>query len=114
MPWELHELPRQLHPNVGDYFGAPPPRVQRARQPKDLPTINERPSHGKSPLSQAQPATSSSTDLRSEPRHSHEGLAADDDGSILSGKDGDRSDGPRKVQKGQINALAKMLSALRR
>jgi hypothetical protein len=32
------------------------------------------------------------------------------------GKDGDSLDGagPKKVQKGQINALAKMLSALRR
>jgi hypothetical protein len=35
---------------------------------------------------------------------------------LSNGRDGDSLDGagPKKVQKGQINALAKMLSALRR
>lgn len=92
VPWELDQLPRQLHANpVGDIFGSPPPRKQRTRKPKDnkLDTINERPGSQKSPLSQD--ASRSVTDLE------------DVDG-----------DGPKKVQKGQINALAKMLSALRR
>jgi hypothetical protein len=90
MPWELHELPRQQHPNpAGDIFGSPPVRKPRPRKPKDLKldTITERPP--RSPLSQD--ASRSMTDL--------------EDGDV---------DGQRKVQKGQINALAKMLSALRR
>jgi hypothetical protein len=91
VPWELDELPRQMHLNpVGDIFGSPPTRKQRSRKPKDvLDTITERPGAQKSPLSQD--ASRSLTDLE------------DVDG-----------DGPKKVQKGQINALAKMLSALRR
>lgn len=112
VPWALDELPRQLQPNIsGDIFGMPPaaPRKQRTRKPKDLPTINERPNYTtsskapptKSPLSQRLDAGRSSTSLH---RHSSEG----EDGE-------ERADGtPRKVQKGQINALAKMLSALRR
>ncbi|KII92140.1 hypothetical protein PLICRDRAFT_36930 [Plicaturopsis crispa FD-325 SS-3] len=93
-PWELDQLPRHMHPDPhGDIFGQPPVRKQRARKPKDLKldTINERPPQ-KSPLSTRQDAMTSTTEL--------EGF--DDDGT------------PKKVQKGQINALAKMLSALRR
>lgn len=92
VPWELDELPRQLHPNpVGDIFGSPPLRKHRSRKPKDnkLDTINERPGSQKSPLSQ------------------------DASRSVMDLEDVD-GDGPKKVQKGQINALAKMLSALRR
>ncbi|KAG1751637.1 uncharacterized protein EDB91DRAFT_1243883 [Suillus paluster] len=86
VPWELDELPRQLHPNpVGDIFGQPPQRKSRARKSK-LDTISERPA----PL---RDAATSTTDL--------------------SGGGGEE-DSPKKVQKGQINALAKMLSALRR
>lgn len=60
-----------------------------------LDTICER------PTGQSMDASTSTTDL------SNGGNA---------GKDGDLLDGaaPKKVQKGQINALAKMLSALRR
>lgn len=126
VPWALDELPRQLHPNPsGDIFGMPP-RKQRVRKPKDLPTINERPgqsnvggpsptspsysnftsSKAKSPLSQRTDASRSSTSLH---RNS---LGSEGE----RGEEGEeRADGtPRKVQKGQINALAKMLSALRR
>ena len=111
VPWALDELPRQLHPNpVGDIFGGPPIRKQRQRkQPKDLPTINERPVQTpKSPLSQRADASFSSTDLRRD--------SLDEVMSAGSGKDGERGEGgaggaPRKVQKGQIHALAKMLSA---
>ncbi|KAJ8507110.1 hypothetical protein ONZ45_g10484 [Pleurotus djamor] len=102
VPWELNELPRGLHPNpVGDIFGSPPIRKQRTRnKPKDLKldTINEREriSTGpKSPEHVRMDAATSTTDL----------------GSML---DGASTDGPKKVQKGQITALAKMLSALRR
>lgn len=86
VPWELDELPRQLHPNpVGDIFGQPPQRKSRTRKSK-LDTISERPA----PL---RDAATSTTDL---------------------GGAGGEEETPKKVQKGQINALAKMLSALRR
>lgn len=108
-PWELYQLPRQMYPNPDDAkFGGPPTRKRRANKPKDLvlDTINERPAaaqstgsaNPKSPLGQRQDAATSTTDLDRAEREStgsHEGS-------------------PRKVQKGQINALAKMLSALRR
>ncbi|OCH92460.1 kinase-like protein [Obba rivulosa] len=94
-PWELHELPRQMHqdPEKAE-FGVPPVRKRRAPKAQDSPlsTISERPLPH-SPVAQRQDAATSTTDL------DHLG----DDGA-----------GPRKVQKGQINALAKMLSALRR
>jgi hypothetical protein len=86
VPWELDQLPRQLHPNpTGDIFGQPPQRKPRTRKSK-LDTISERPV----PL---RDAATSTTDL---------------------GGVGGEEDTPKKVQKGQINALAKMLSALRR
>jgi len=96
VPWELDELPRGMAPpnpkNSGDIFGPPPvPRKQRGgRKPNDfkLDTISERPGMTSKP--QQLDASTSTTDL------------ADFEGS------------PKKVQKGQINALAKMLSALRR
>ncbi|EIW63030.1 kinase-like protein [Trametes versicolor FP-101664 SS1] len=102
-PWELYQLPRQMYPNPDDAkFGGPPARKRRANKPKDLTldTINERPApNPKSPLGQRQDAATSTTDL---------GPA--DSGESIGSQDGS----PRKVQKGQINALAKMLSALRR
>ncbi|KAI0645424.1 kinase-like protein [Trametes meyenii] len=106
-PWELYQLPRQMYPNPDDAkFGGPPPRKRRANKPKDLTldTINERPQHPKSPLGQRQDAATSTTDL--------DGLARRDSGERES--TGSHEGSPRKVQKGQINALAKMLSALRR
>lgn len=97
-----------MYPNPDDAkFGSPPVRKRRANKPKDLTldTINERPQHPKSPLGQRQDAATSTTDL------DHVGRG---DGS-KEREGGDSHDGtPRKVQKGQINALAKMLSALRR
>jgi len=103
VPWELDQLPRGQHPNpVGDIFGSPPVRKPRTRKPKDvkLDTINERPQG--SSASQKSPefrrdAATSTTDLGS--------------GGAVEDADGHHN---RKVQKGQINALAKMLSALRR
>lgn len=112
VPWELDQLPRGQHPNpVGDIFGSPPAarkQQQRTRKPKDvkLDTITERPANpptaSKVAESVRRDASTSTTDLG--------GLAAGGGGG--SGKDD--LDGVKKVQKGQINALAKMLSALRR
>jgi hypothetical protein len=99
MPWVLNELPRNQHSNP-DIFGSPPVRKQRTRKsPKDLKldTITERPiAHGQrsSPEHLRRDASTSTTDLGN-------GFTVD-------------ADGVKKVQKGQINALAKMLSALRR
>ena len=111
-PWELNEIPRQMYPNpVGVIFGSQPPQRKRgngnggaprnnkqtpgATKENKLDTISER------PPGRNVEASASTTDLS-------------DSGS--AGKDGDLLDGagPKKVQKGQINALAKMLSALRR
>ncbi|KAA1472792.1 kinase-like protein [Dentipellis sp. KUC8613] len=104
VPWQLGELPRQMHadPYGDNIFGEPPNRKPRTRKPKaqaqGLGTIDERP--GGTPqrrlfVEDRADASTSTTDL---------------------GADSDGADGssPKKVQKGQINALAKMLSALRR
>jgi len=102
VPWELDQLPRQLHPNpVGDIFGQPPQRKPRTRKPKDpkLDTISERPgAPQKHIVHLRRDAATSTTDL--------DGLRENSE----TGSEGV----PKKVQKGQINALAKMLSALRR
>ncbi|KAH9485259.1 Negative regulator of sexual conjugation and meiosis [Psilocybe cubensis] len=103
VPWELDQLPRGQHPNpVGDIFGSPPVRKQRTRKPKDLKldTITERP---------VVPATS----VQKSPGMRRDASTSTTD---LSGPAGGKEDveGVKKVQKGQINALAKMLSALRR
>ncbi|KAG6886271.1 hypothetical protein C0993_006681 [Termitomyces sp. T159_Od127] len=103
VPWELDELPRGQHPKpVGDIFGSPPVRKQRTKKNKDvkLDTITERPQNaaaGKSLEAHRRDASTSTTDLG---------------GPGSSGKDD--GEGVKKVQRGQINALAKMLSALRR
>lgn len=135
VPWALDELPRGMHPKPdGDIFGHPPIRKQRIRKPKDLPTINERPAP-KSPLSQRHDAYNSTTDLRRV--YDGDALTAVKETVISSvvlpvvtenpsasvtsrGNTGgdntpvDDGSTPRKVHKGQITALAKMLSALKR
>jgi hypothetical protein len=100
VPWELDQLPRGQHPNpVGDIFGAPPVRKQRTKKNKDLKldTITEPPqsSAGGKFEAQRRDASTSTTDL----------------GGLNGGKD--EGEGIKKVNKGQINALAKMLSAWR-
>lgn len=94
IPWELTQAPRGLNPHA-DNLGGPPIRKQRTRKPKDLSldTISERPHAQKAVESSKLDASTSTTDLS--------GMGSD-------------GDGPKKVPKGQINALAKMLSALRR
>jgi hypothetical protein len=85
---------------VGDIFGSPPPRKRRVRKkPEDqLHTIAERSGMLPGtpvPVSENQEAMESHLDLE-------EVVVRDED------------DVPKEVQKGQINALARMLSALRR
>lgn len=107
-PWELNVLPRQMYHNPDEVkFSAPPLRKPR-RAPKSnlsesvaLGTISERPQH-KEPVAQRMDASTSTTEL--------ETLSRDRDPDSTGSHEGT----PRKVQKGQINALAKMLSALRR
>jgi hypothetical protein len=101
MPWELdQQLPRGLH---ADFNSEVPVRKHRVRKPKDvgLDTINERPGNAasKSPVLQRLDASTSTTDLA---------------GAIRDNGGKEDVDSPKKVQRGQINALAKMLSALRR
>jgi serine/threonine protein kinase len=107
VPWELNQVPRGQHPNPD--FGKPPPRKARTRKPKDLKldTITERPpassaANKKSPDFMRQDASTSTTDLG----------GASSRASAGGSDDGDWQN--KKVQRGQINALAKMLSALRR
>ncbi|THH29951.1 hypothetical protein EUX98_g4251 [Antrodiella citrinella] len=109
-PWELDQLPRQMYANPEEArFGQPPPpRKRRAPKGKDskldsvnkLDTINEWPAKSPLGLGARSDAATSTTDLD---RVTSRNGGSEDDGSS-----------PRKVQKGQINALAKMLSALRR
>ena len=95
LPWELGEVPRQqfMDPENVQFSQPPQPQRKRAQKSKNasgLDTISERPPQAHS--------AGSSTEL-------------DRAGS----SDGEDGASPRKVvQKGQINALAKMLSALRR
>ena len=94
LPWELGEVPRQQYLDPDKVVFNGPPQRKRPQKPKNgsnLDTISERPMHPR-----PDPAAST-TELD---RVSAEGEEA---GAT-----------PRKVQKGQINALAKMLSALRR
>ena len=100
VPWELDEVPRGQYPYPhGEIFGSSPqPRKQRPRKQKDprLDTINERPTGHKAAEYQRRDASTSTTDL----------------GRLSTGKDD--SEQTKRLPKGQINALAKMLSALRR
>ena len=91
LPWELNELPRSQHNPVGDGSGLPPIREERRlppiREERRLPRFREERT-GKY--------------LRRDAPTSTNDLGTTD------------ADGVRGVRKGQINALAKMLSALRR
>jgi hypothetical protein len=90
IPWEVNQQPRQQpwKAEVDDASGDRPARKARTRRAQaGLGPIAE------APPAQRSDAATSTTDLG----------ALDDDGGR-----------PQKVQKGQINALAKMLSALRR
>ena len=135
VPWELDQLPRGQHPNpVGDIFGAPPVRKPRTRkQPKDLTldTINERERHPLPPTpanSLATPilvpraaasaaigggsGTQTTRAVKPKPAvQPHLRRDAATSTTDLGGRD-DGAEGGKKVQKGQINTLAKLLSAM--
>ncbi|KAH8993472.1 kinase-like protein [Lactarius akahatsu] len=119
VPWELGGPPRELHQKGDmDIFGAPPQPRERKRagrggkgkQPATsggvksaLEPINERPHQVR------QDAATSTTDLAAE----QQGSGGQGQGTQGQGQGPDGGDAP-KVHKAQINALAKMLSALRR
>jgi len=112
VPWELTSAPRHL--------GSPPPARERKRaargggkckQPTTvtagksaLEPINERPQHQ---MQCRQDAATSTTDLTSQTSAGQQGRGQGQGGQQDSGE-------PPKVGKAQINALAKMISALRR
>jgi hypothetical protein len=120
IPWELHELPRQMHAKpervVFDKPPAPrkdsapasPARTRKGKGKGPLEPISEQ--HAARVPAMRSDASTSTTDLGA-----LDGAGADT-ASVLDGADPAVSadSGPKKVQKGQINALAKMLSALRR
>ena len=106
-PWELSELPRQMYPDPEKVQFSSPPGRKRAQKPKTsgLDTISEQPK-GNVQSSQHPPATQAPVRM--------DASTSTTDLSRTAGDADEDSSSPRKVQKGQINALAKMLSALRR
>ncbi|KAI9452488.1 kinase-like protein [Lactarius psammicola] len=119
VPWELGCAPRELHQKDMDIFGAPPQPRERKRagrggkgkQPATsggvksaLEPINERPHQVR------QDAATSTTDLA---EGQQLGSGGQGQGTQGQGQGPDGGEAP-KVHKAQINALAKMLSALRR
>ena len=137
IPWQLDQLPRGMYTNpVGDIFGVPPVRKQRTRKNKELgggalsgsgalsnesgklDTICERGVGvgGDGGKAQAQEVLGNGVGTSRDASTSTTDLAVVDG---LGGADVDASGcvnggGVKKVQKGQINALAKMLSSFRR
>lgn len=110
VPWELDSLPRGQHPDP--YFGSPPPpRKQRTKKPpKDmkLDTISEQ------RIPNSSGPRLSADHLRKDAMTSTSDLTDAAVGAKDDGENGGSGGGAKKVHKGQINALAKMLSALRR
>ena len=123
IPWSLTQLPRQMHmQQEGDLFGSPPVRKSnKMYQPQGLGTINEKERFASPPAS-----PDSNSSWRSGPKSNSldMGISASGKNGLGVRKDaatsttdltGDQeSDGPRKVQKGQVISLAKMLSAFKR
>ncbi len=126
VPWELGCAPRELHQKEMDIFGAPPQPRERKRagrggkgkQPATsggvksaLEPINERPHHPQF----SQDAATSTTDLavQAQQGQQQQGSSGQGQGTQGQGQGPDGGEAP-KVHKAQINALAKMLSALRR
>lgn len=110
IPWELDQLPRFCHPRIngehptGDIFGKPPVRRRKGQpKPPPLDTINERPKPSSRLAGPPQLAASRSG---ASPAHDASGESDQDHTSPVEGQ-------PKKVQKAQINALAKMLSTFK-
>ncbi|KAI6131630.1 CAMK/CAMK-unique protein kinase [Pisolithus croceorrhizus] len=133
VPRELDQFPRHHGDPMGNDHGQPSQRKARTRKPKDkLDTISERPSgpslgvgvsvhKANTPgvvVHQRRDASTSTTDLDgivrgnvNESLDLSAGTARSSSNVNVGANDGTT---PKKVQKGQINTLAKMLSALRR
>jgi len=102
IPWELDELPRQMHPRVngkmkpqGDIHGTAPRRNKHSTPipPPQLATITERPKGSK---------------LRRPSSPGGESGESDVPGSPV-----EQPQPQKKVQKGQINTLAKLLTSFK-
>ncbi|GJJ06372.1 hypothetical protein Clacol_000563 [Clathrus columnatus] len=97
VPWELGELPRGWDPRPEEHVFSPPPSKYTKKQARaaattaSLDTINERPTT----IHQNGHPNGSTSDLNDADPTDRE------------------RDGPKKVQKGQINSLAKMLFTLK-
>ncbi|KAF9780975.1 hypothetical protein BJ322DRAFT_1011736 [Thelephora terrestris] len=107
LPWELDEPQRQVHPgDISRVFGPPPQQKPGNRNGARRNDQNPGATSGNDELDMipewpAEQSMDGTTDLRS-------------DEGIGRGGDSLGSAAPKKSQKGQIDALAKMLSALRR
>jgi len=127
----MNGVPRELD-SAPHYMGSPPPARERKRaargagkgkQPTTgttgksaLEPINERPQH-QTQMQCRQDAATSTTDLTSQVQGPHTGASGQGQGppSHGQGQGGGQDSGEApKVGKAQINALAKMISALRR
>jgi len=122
IPWELHQLPRQMHIKPeGDIFGKPP-ASRKGGASASASAARTRKGKGKGPLEPiSEQHAARAPAMRSDASTSTTDLSVViDDGastalsSFVEGDNASAEVGPKKVQKGQINALAKMLSALRR
>jgi len=132
VPWELSGAPRQLHQKDMDIFGAPPPQSRerkrtgrgggsgKGKQPASgttgksaLEPINERP---QPQMQYRQDAATSTTDLGSQVQGQQgAGQGQGSHGQGQGGQDGSGGEAPRTGRAQiNINALHKMLSALRR
>jgi hypothetical protein len=120
VPWSLGQLPRQLHVRPeGDIFGAPPIRKNnKTYQPQGLGTINEKERLSSTPPTSPNSYSTWRSGMKSSSLDLNNGngkaLGVRKDAATSTTDLTDEGDGSKKIQKGQINTLAKMLSALRR
>jgi len=110
IPRELYDLPPTHRPIMAHVNNNSPSRNRAMKPtPKNPPlaaldTINERPRQGYNPFGKSPSALSLSTSPSVYRRPEM---------ALSNGELDDSLEMPKKVQKGQINALAKMLSALK-
>ncbi|KAI0301079.1 kinase-like domain-containing protein [Multifurca ochricompacta] len=109
VPWELSGAPRQLHQKEMDIFGQPPLPRERKRAGRGGGRASS-PLRAQEARQYRQDAATSTTDLAAQAQGQQgTGLGQGSQGQG-QGQDGEAP----KMPKAQINALAKMLSALRR
>ncbi|KAF8262881.1 kinase-like domain-containing protein [Lactarius quietus] len=111
VPWELTCVPRELNQKDVDIFGSPPQQRERKRAGRGKGKQPAPSGGGKSAL---EPINERPQQIRQDAATSTTDLAAQEGGGG-SGQGQGQGDGEApRVHKAQINALAKMLSALRR